>query len=240
MLRRVDLKDIDVNYTHFYFTQLDKLDSIEKNNLKQKAAKNSFNISSKPSIYFVSGVSSLLKNHDVWLKWKLNEMFGAASLEKRYEEKEANDYKYMWEQEFLSKEYINDTEKKNKLFQVYYHDMLENIYLVLDISNGKEYDNLDYDEVKLRLLQDKDSKEYKLMKEIYGDYSNMDNAIMEPWNRHTVKYAIVKAKDIRIVSSNDKTVNVIDTLKYFYENYKDCKYDLLDDFIKWVLDKEKN
>lgn len=238
MLRRVDIKDIDIKNTHFYLTELDKLESIEKNNLKAKEIKNTFNESDKPRIYFASGTSNLLKNQDVWLKWKMNELYGISSLEKRYSGRELEDYKHLWIQEVLSKEYKNDTKKKTKLFQNYYYDLIDSIYLVLDISNGKEYDNLDYDLVKLKLLQDKDSLEYKFMKEIYGSFSNMDSAIMEPWNRHTLKYAKVKARDIRIVSENDKTINAVEVLRYFYDNYKDTDYDLLDDFFTWLTSNE--
>lgn len=236
MLRRVELTSIDINYTHFLFIEKDMLISIEKNNLKQRITKKTFNITNKPGIYFASGVTNLLRSHDSWLKWKMNDYFGLTNLEKRCDTRKLSDYKHSWEQEFLSKEYINDEVKKEKIFSLYYHEMIDNIYLVLDISNGKEYDNLDYDEVKLRLLQDKDSLEYKLMREIYGEYSNMDSAIMEPWNRHTLKNVSIKAKDIRIVSNIDKTINALEVLKYFYDNYKDTKYDLLDDFMSYVND----
>ena len=37
-----------------------------------------------------------------------------------------------------------------------------------------------------------------------------------------------------ITDSNYGDANVIDILKYVYDNYKDTEYDLLDDFMLWL------
>lgn len=50
----------------------------------------------------------------------------------------------------------------------------------------------------------------------------------------TFRRRYVMTKDIRVVILDTLDVNVIDILKYVYENYKNIKYDLLDDFMLWL------
>ena len=45
-------------------------------------------------------------------------------------------------------------------------------------------------------------------------------------------------KDIRVVKLDVLDANVVDILKYVYDNYKDTKYDLLDDFMLWLKTNE--
>lgn len=112
--------------------------------------------------------------------------------------------------------------------------MLECMYLVINVSNGSDYNKDEYDEIKVKYNLDKNSTDYLIMKKIYGDYSDFDSKVMELWNMSTFRRRYVMTKDIRVVILDTLDVNVIDILKYVYENYKNIKYDLLDDFMLWL------
>ena len=103
-----------------------------------------------------------------------------------------------------------------------------------DIKNNKD----EYDEVKVKYNLDKDSTDYLIMKKIYGDYSDFDSKVMESWNMSTFRRRYVMTKDIRVVKLDVLDANVVDILKYVYDNYKDTKYDLLDDFMLWLKTNE--
>ena len=135
-------------------------------------------------------------------------------------------------------ELLKDDYRKNIVFTKYYHDMLEYCYMVLNVSNGCDYNRLEYDEIKTKFNHDEDSTDYLIMKEIYGEYSNFDSKIMDSWNMSTFRGRYVATKDIRVVTLDNKDANVIDILKYVYDNYKDTEYDLLDDFMFWLKTNE--
>ena len=116
--------------------------------------------------------------------------------------------------------------------------MLEYCYMVLNVSNGCDYNRLEYDEIKTKFNHDEDSTDYLIMKEIYGEYSNFDSKMMDSWNMSTFRGRYVATKDIRVVTLDNKDANVIDILKYVYDNYKDTEYDLLDDFMLWLKTNE--
>ena len=139
----------------------------------------------------------------------------------------------------LNKKYKMDVSKKNALFTKYYHEMLECSYLLLELTDGYDYDKNDYDEVKVRLNCNPDSLEYSFMKEMYGSYSDVSSNKMELWNMHMIKNRYVKPRFIRVVTINNKEVNVIDVLKFMYDKYKNVDYDLLDDFMVWLKTEKK-
>lgn len=111
-------------------------------------------------------------------------------------------------------------------------------YLELNLTNGYDYDKNDYDEVKLRLSKDPTSVDYLLMKEMYGEYSDVTNINMEDWNMHTIRNRYVKPRFIRVITYKDKDITVIELLKLIYKKYKDTNYDLLDDFMTWLESNE--
>ena len=167
---------------------------------------------------------------------KINEAEGLIDelLRKKYDDDVFNAKMYEWSKEFLTDNYKSDQYKKNAVFTKYYHDMLECMYLVINVSNACDYNKDEYDEIKVKYNLDKNSTDYLIMKKIYGDYSDFDSKVMELWNMSTFRRRYVMTKDIRVVILDTLDVNVIDILKYVYENYKNIKYDLLDDFMLWL------
>ena len=239
MLKRLDISDINLEDGYFHFTKKENLDKIEKYNLLPKIGKNSAMIENSEKIFFSVGASNILKTHDVWLKWLMNRMYGAYGLAKKYDDLEFARELEAWKEEFLSKSYKYDKAKKNALFTKYYNEMIDNVYLKLLLTSGRDFDLNDYDDVKMRLKQNKDSLDYLFMKERYGKYSNISSNKMDMWNMHTIRDRWVKSKDVCVVVNNEIYVTVIDMLKLIYSKYKGAEYDLLDDFMIW-LEKYKN
>lgn len=238
MLRRVDLKDLELSRAYFHFDKISNLGRIEKDDLTSKIADCSALIKETRRIYFSTGVSGILKFHDVYLKWRMNETFGKRAIENKYDDNLKKTKIYEWNRTFITKEYKKDDYRKNIVFTKYYHDMLEYCYMVLNVSNGCDYNRLEYDEIKTKFNHDEDSTDYLIMKEIYGEYSNFDSKMTDSWNMATFRGRYVATKDIRVVTLDNKDANVIDILKYVYDNYKDTEYDLLDDFITWLKTNE--
>ena len=238
MLRRVYLCDLDLDRAYFHFTKTIDLARIEKNNLTPEISASLAMVDSSRRLYFSTGVNGMLKYHDVYLKWMMNNTYGEKNLRKKYDDDVFKTKMYEWTKEFLSNEYKNDEYKKNTVFTKYYHDMLECTYLVINVSNACDYNKDEYDEVKVKYNLDKDSTDYLIMKKIYGDYSDFDSKVMESWNMSTFRRRYVMTKDIRVVKLDVLDANVVDILKYVYDNYKDTKYDLLDDFMLWLKTNE--
>lgn len=238
MLRRVNLCDLDLDRAYFHFTKTIDLARIEKNNLTPEISASLAMVDSSRRLYFSTGVNGMLKYHDVYLKWMMNNTYGEKNLRKKYDDDVFKTKMYEWTKEFLSNEYKNDEYKKNTVFTKYYHDMLECTYLVINVSNACDYNKDEYDEVKVKYNLDKDSTDYLIMKKIYGDYSDFDSKVMESWNMITFRRRYVMTKDIRVVKLDVLDANVVDILKYVYDNYKDTKYDLLDDFMLWLKTNE--
>ena len=239
MLKRVDVSKINLEKSYFHFTNKFNVDRIATQNLLPKIGENSALIEETEKIFFSIGASGILKVQDVWLKWMMNRMYGEFNLKKKYDGDDYSGKLHAWVQEFLSKEYKNDEEKKNALFTKYYHSMLDNVYLELNLTDGYDYDKNDYDEVKMRLNKDTSSIDYLLMKEMYGEYSDSTSNNIENWNMHTIRKRYVKSKLIRVVTYKDKDLTVIEMLKLIYEKYKDINYDLLDDFMLWLKTNEE-
>ena len=62
---------------------------------------------------------------------------------------------------------------------------------------------------------------------------------MERWNMHTLKNINIKPQNITILEVNGSD-NALDILIFFYDKFKDQKYDLLDDFIKYAKEYKIN
>ena len=230
MLNKIDIKDICFN-DFLHFTDKENIKSIAINGLVPSVGKNAVNIENSAKVFFVKGFKNVLKNHDVWLKWAMNRMFGSFALEKE------EDYQTkinLWIKEYLSKEYLMDEEKKEKLFLKMYMEMKNRVFLHLDLEENIDYKMDDYDDVKLRFISDKDGIDYLFFKEMYGNDSMLNSIVMDEWNMHTLRNKVIEQEKISILVSDDNILSELDVLLYVYDNYKDKNYDLLDDFIKFV------
>ena len=90
----------------------------------------------------------------------MNEIFGKKAIENKYDDNLKKTKIYEWNRTFITKEYKKDDYRKNIVFTKYYHDMLEYCYMVLNVSNGCDYNRLEYDEIKTKFNHDEDSTDY--------------------------------------------------------------------------------
>lgn len=239
MLKKTKFENISDNFTFFHFTERCNLESISKNGLISQVGKHSASIEENPKIFFAEGCENVLKLNDVWLKWLMNRMFGFYSLSRSLEGNSLKFNLLKWQNEYLSKAYKTDEKKKKVLFEKMYKQMDKRVFLALNLTINEDYDLNDTDEVKARLFQNKNSLDYLFFKEMYGNYSDMDTIVMERWNMHTLKNINIKPQNITIMEVNGSD-NALDILIFFYDKFKDQKYDLLDDFIKYAKEYKIN
>ena len=173
MLRRVKLCDLDLDRAHFHFTKTIDLSRIEKNNLTSDISASLAMADNTKRIHFSTGISNILKYHDVYLKWLMNNMYGEKSLRKKYDDDVFNTKMYEWTKEFLNDDYKSDQYKKNAVFTKYYHDMLECMYLVINVSNACDYNK---DELEAFLIakdiKDKINNSYQIFDKDTGILRN--------------------------------------------------------------------
>lgn len=103
------------------------------------------------------------------------------------------------------------------------------------------FDDIDYTKQRaLNLRENGDIKPYLFMKELYGDYSDLDSTNMEKWNMHTFFGAQIEPERImQIIDAKGRT-DMIHILIEMYEKCKskDCQFDILDDFILYANQRE--
>ena len=75
-------------------------------------------------------------------------------------------------------------------------------------------------------------------KEMYGEYSNMDDLTVEEWNMQTTKK--VEPERISKIESSKGKRDVISILTEMYENDRnpEINYDILGDFVDYIKEKE--
>lgn len=238
-MKKIFLKDID-EQSFFHFTNKRNLLSIEKNGLIPKIGQNAYGIEKTPKIFFVKGKLAILQLCDVWLKWMMNNTFNLKDLYGYYHNVSLDKRKKAieeWCAEFLSKTYLQDEEKLKYVFNIAYEKMTKGIYLVLSLEENKHFKYNDIDEAKERVLKGKKENpiDYLYMKEMYGDFSNLDSLQMEPWNMHTISNTKINKECIsQLISSNCKE-DMLSIVKEIYKTYQDkVHFDILTLFMEYV------
>lgn len=227
----------------FHFTHQKSLDEIEKSGLKPVIGANANGVEETPKIFFSKGKLGVIKVTEVWLRWLMNKIYGVndrLGMYKKLTEEENKERISKWTKEFLSKEYLNDQEKKDKLFEYVYDYFKERTYLQLDINDGIEYNLNDYDENKLKFHTDK-TKNYDFAKIMYGEFSDINNPIMDDWNMHTKTNTGVDKTKIKQVTTKDGKTDMLSIIIDLYDKYKNIPHNgfLLDEFIEYSKKKEE-
>lgn len=114
----------------FHFTHQANIETISNEGLKPTIGANAFGIEETPKIFFSKGELGIIKVTEVWLRWLMNRIYGPNDRLGIYKNltPEENDKRLSeWAKEFLSGEYKNDKEKKEKLFKYFYIYLKESI-----------------------------------------------------------------------------------------------------------------
>ena len=227
----------------FHFTRTNNLESIRIEGIKPIIGDNAIGIEDTPKTFFSKGKLGVLKANEVWLRWLMNRIFGwndRLGLYK-YETKEERQKRMSkWTEEFLNKNYFNDTEKKEKLFEYFYKYTKERSYLVLLLEAEKDYRIDDEDENKVRLRNSDNEISQAFAKEMYGQFSNFESTVMDDWNMHTISGTHISPSNIKQVATPDGKTDMLSILMYIYEHNKDIPHNnfLLDDFIEYAKNKK--
>lgn len=245
-MNEVTLDEVNNEMTFFHFSPVEQKQSIEHFGLLAKIGHNAEGVEDSPKVFFSKGKMGVLEACDVWIKWMLHNGFGMKDKYGFYQGKNLEERKKRveeWNREFLNREYLKDTKKLEKVFELVYQGLQRQVYYKLDLVEGIDFDYQDIDEVKIRALRKKEQgneNDYIYQKEMFGNFSNIESPIMDSWNMHTKPYKeIEKEKISQVVTSSGKTDGLSIIQEIYETRGKNRKWDVLDNFMSYVYRKEK-
>lgn len=239
-MKRVILEELDKENTFFHFTRKENIKSIEQNGLMSTKGQNAKNVEITPKIFFSKGIEGILELTDVWIKWMMNNAYSMKNLYGFYDtlsKQETMEKASTWDKEFRNKSYLEDKEKKEKVFNIVYEKMKQTVYLSLELEEGVDFDYRDIDENKEKSLQLKrkgNIVNYLYTKEMYGSYSNVDSIKMEKWNMHTKMYKNIDKEKISQVVTKSGQEDILSIIKTIYQKENNKKYDILNDYMEYI------
>ena len=208
----------DIDNIKFHYTLMNNGRSIEEEGLRSSVGVNSENIDSEEAIYFSWGICGVLNNWDVWLKWRLSQLYNpiAAQQTMKCSAKDAMKYAGLWYDYISSKEYRKDTERINTAFAYEKAELSSSYYFSLELEEGVDFDPEQIDPKKEIVRY----SEYAC--EIYGaGYStNVESMNAEKWNMSTPlgKHVTISPARIDHLITN-KGETALDVLTYLYNSY---------------------
>lgn len=241
------LGDLDVENSYFHFTDETNLEYIKENGLISNIGKHSVDIDKKSSIFFSYGMIPTLQGADTWIKWVMHRMYGEKNQFAVYNGLDENSKKlkqHEWREEFLNRDYLKDNIRKEKSFELLYSSLKKKTFLTLDLKPDIDFsfDDVDYNKKEsLDKKENGDSISYLYMKEMYGEYSDIDSTVMDKWNMHTYFGAEVDPERIMQVTDSKGRTDMLHILMEMYDkckSYKDFQVDILEDFISYARQKE--
>lgn len=176
---------VSLKESFFHFKGEENLINIQEVGLQPRIGINSNGLEKTSKIFFSKGFDGLLQNLDVWIKYKFHRAFNEVDGYGFYKGKQIEERKKLideWLNEFLSKEYLKDTKKKEQVFEKIYEGIKTQKYLLLDLEEGIDFKYNDIDEIKDYNLEEKNKgnpSRYLYAKEIYSNYSNIDSNIVD-------------------------------------------------------------
>lgn len=231
------------NDSMFHFTINDNLPSINERGIIPLIGENASGVEATEKIFFSKGELGIIKINEVWLRWLMNRIFGQNDRLNLYSDEAPVDKKKRlsaWGEEFLTKKYFEDEDKKKVLYDYFYNYAKERTYLVLDIHDGEEYFKEDLDENKVHIEKTKNITAKKYAEEMYGSFSDFNNLQMDDWNMHTKTGIEISPDKIKQVCTPEGKISMLDMLIYIHENNKDIPHSrfLLDDFVDYAVKRQ--
>ena len=242
-MKKVSIETLNEN-SLYHFTEQKNIEKIEKEGILPKIGENSRGIENSPKSFFSKGELGIIKVSEFWLRWLMNRIYGVNNrlgLYKNETEKEKEQRIKKWTKEFLEKEYLEDEEKKLRLFEYFYKYAQTRVYLVLYLEEGKDYYLDDEDDNKVNHKKATDKIAKAISKEIYAPFSNFESIQVDDWNMHTKTGTIIESKKINQVITPKKQEDMLSIILYVYEKNKNIPHSklLLDDFIVFAKEKQK-
>lgn len=244
---KCSLSDLDAKNTYFHFTDEANLKSIRDKGLISDIGKHSKDIDKKPAIFFSYGMIPTIQGADVWIKWAMHRMYGEKNQFGIYDGLDESEIKLKqseWTKIFLNRKYLVDNERKEKTFELLYDALKEKVFLTVGLKPEIDFsfDDIDYNKKKALDKKEKGNiKNYLYMKEMYGNYSEVDSTGMDKWNMHTYFGARIEPERIMQITDSKGRTDMLHILIEMYDrckSYEDCQVDILGDFISYAKQKE--
>lgn len=223
MMKVEDIKNIDIQFAFFHYTNKNNIESIEKNGLLPKIGDSATGIETTEKIFFAIGPKGVFSIFDSWIKWliakRLTDLPGKKA--------DIPFYRFctfimrlplihyiagiivniiVWF-EFKSKRF------KLKSFKIM-KEILDNSYfLLLDLEEEKDFSYKDIDEVKAQKFN------RKLLKTVYAKQNKMNSKKMDYWNMHTFSNISIPPDKITLLKLNN-TYKCLDILIWMIESTK--------------------
>lgn len=216
-----DIKDIDICYSFFHYTNKNNIESIAEKGLLPKIGDSATGIETTEKIFFVIGAKGVFSIFDSWIRWLIAKRLTDLPGEKA----DIPFYRFctfimrlplihhfiaiivnivVWF-EFKFKPF------KIKSFKIMKKILDDSCFLLLDLENEKDFSYKDIDEVKAQKFN------RKLLKMVYAKQHKMSSKKMDYWNMHTFSNITISANKITLIKLNN-SYKCLDILLWMIEN----------------------
>lgn len=204
MKKKVLLDKVFNNDTCFHFTRSVNLYNIEMNGLTsvpEKRENMTKTDEGHDTIYFSKGIIGLLRTADVWIRWEYDNIVKKLRENPQYKNLPTGDITFYDEiMELVYKKFYND--EKNRCL------------LILDLIDGEDYQNSDYNskdfDFKKIIAKNKGYLNSSNMKWEFGKYSDLESLRMENWNMYThLGKKVINPDKIKMVMDNDGNTDML-------------------------------
>lgn len=218
-----DIQDIDSQFSFFHYTNINNIESIDKNGLISKIGDSATGIEITEKIFFAIGIRGVFSIFDSWIRW----LIAKRSTDLPGKRADIPFYRFctfvmrlpvlhyfvaiivnlvVW-LEFRFKPF------KIKSFKIM-KDILDNsCFLILDLEEEVDFSYKDIDEVKNQKFN------RKLLKTVYARQNKMNSKKMDYWNMHTFSNVAIPPNKITLIKLHD-SYNCLDILLWMIENTK--------------------
>lgn len=225
-LKKITLSSLDIDNTLFHFDIRD-IEFIEKNGFPATVGRDSKNAETTAKVFFSKGIKGVLDIIDVWIIWRMNK---------------DNENTENWSQEFLSGFYLKDENKKEITFNNMYEWLIQRKYYKVDLSEGIDYIENDFDEAKRSALENKRKTEnteeipwkFLYAYEMYKGKINHNDESMESWNMHTITGHGISPNKISLIETEEGKNDALSIIRSLYQQYKEKdNFRILNSFMEY-------
>lgn len=230
-MKKIALSSLDMDNTLFHFDVRD-IEFIEQNGFPATIGRDSKNAEKNSKVFFSKGIKGVLDIIDVWIIWRMN----------RDHQNTEN-----WTQQFLSSNYLKDENKKEITFNNMYEWLLQRKYYKVDLSEGIDYIENDFDEAKRSALENKRKTanteeipwKFLFAYEMYKDKITHYDETMESWNMHTVTGHGISPDKISLIETEEGKNDALTIIELLYQQYKDKEnFRILNSFMEYCQKRQ--
>lgn len=218
-----DIRDIDTRFTFFHYTNINNIDSIDKNGLVPKIGDSATGIELTEKIFFAIGDKGVFSIFDAWIRWliakRLTDLPGQKADIPFYRfctflmRLPILHYLIGFIVDLLVKIELKSKHYKIKSFEIMKEILDNSCFLALDLEEGQDFSYKDIDEVKAQKFNK------KMLKRVYAKQNKMSSKKMDYWNMHTFSNKIITPEKIALLKLGN-SYNCLDILLWMIENSK--------------------